>query len=185
MIPEVKKKTEERMKSVIESLKHEFSTIRTGRASLSLLDDVRIDYYGTPSPINQVATLSLPDARTINIQPWEAKMLGPIEKAIQKTDIGINPVNDGKIIRLIMPQLTEERRKELAKKAKKMAEDAKIGMRNIRRESNEVLKKAEKDKEITEDDLLKGEQDIQKVTDEFIKRIEDALVHKEKEIMEV
>ncbi len=185
MIPEVKKKTEEKMKSVIEALKHEFSTIRTGRASLSLLDDVRVDYYGTPSPVNQVATLSLPDARTINIQPWEPKTLGAIEKAVQKSDLGINPINDGKMIRLVMPQLTEERRRELVKKAKKMAEDAKVSARNIRRESNESLKKAEKEKNITEDELLKGEQDVQRVTDEFIKRIDEALAHKEKEIMEV
>jgi len=185
MIPEVKKKTDERMKAVIEALKHEFSTIRTGRASLSLLDDVKVDYYGTPSPINQVATLALPDARTISIQPWETKMLGPIEKAIQKSELGINPVNDGKLIRLVMPQLTEDRRKDLVKKAKKMVEDAKVGVRNVRRDSNESLKKAEKDKAITEDDLLKGEQEIQKMTDEFTKRIDEALAHKEKEIMEV
>src|SRR3990172_13272374 len=143
MIPEVKKKTEERMTAVIEALKHEFSTIRTGRASLSLLDDVRVDYYGTPSTLNQVATLALPDARTITIQPWETKVLAGIEKAIQKSDLGINPVNDGKLIRLVIPPLTEERRRELAKKAKKMAEDAKVGVRNIRRESNEYIKKAE------------------------------------------
>lgn len=185
MIPELKKKTDERMKAVMEAMKHEFSTIRTGRASLSLLDDVRVDYYGTPSTINQVATLSLPDARTIAIQPWEQKMLGPIEKAVQKSDLGINPVNDGKLIRLVIPSLTEERRRELVKKAKKMAEESKVGVRNIRRESNEHLKKAEKDKKITEDELLKSEQEVQKMTDEFIKRIDEALAHKEKEIMEV
>jgi ribosome recycling factor len=185
MIPEVKKKTEERMKAIIEALKHEFSTIRTGRASLALLDDVRVDYYGTPSPVNQVATLALPDARTILVQPWETKMLGPIEKAIQKSDLGINPVNDGKSIRLVIPPLTEERRKELVKKAKKMAEESKVSVRNVRRESNEALKKAEKDKKITEDELVKGEQEVQKATDDFIKRIDDALVHKEQEIMEV
>ena len=185
MIPEVKKKNDDRMKNAIEALKHEFNTVRTGRASLALLDDVRVDYYGTPSPVNQVATLSLPDARTILIQPWESKMLGVIEKALQKSDIGVNPVNDGKVIRLVIPQLTEERRKELVKKTKKMAEDAKVAIRNIRRESNEALKKAEKDKAITEDELLKGEQEIQKTTDDFIKRVDDAFLHKEKEIMEV
>ncbi|MBI5695825.1 MAG: ribosome recycling factor [Nitrospirae bacterium] len=185
MIPEVKHKTEDRMNAVMTSLKHEFSTIRTGRASLSLVDDVMVDYYGTPSPLNQVATLSLPDGRTIAIAPWESKMIGPIEKALQKSDLGINPINDGKLIRLIMQPLTEERRKELVKKAKKMSEDAKVAIRNARRDSNELLKKAEKDKAITEDELTKGEQEVQKMTDEFIKRVDDALVHKEKEIMEV
>lgn len=185
MIDEVKKGTGDKMQASIEALKHEFSTIRTGMASLSLLDDIRVDYYGTPSPINQVATLSLPDGRTIAIAPWESKMIGPIERAIQKSDLGINPVNDGKLIRLVIPPLTEERRKELARKAKKMAEEAKVGIRNIRRESNDRLRKAQKDKEITEDDLKKGEQDIQKLTDEFIKKVDDVLAHKEKEIMEV
>jgi ribosome recycling factor len=185
MIPEVKKKTEENMKAAVEGLRHEFSTIRTGRASLALLDDVRVDYYGTPSPLNQVATLALPDARTITITPWESKQLGAIEKAIQKSDLGINPVNDGKLIRLVIPQLTEDRRKELVKKAKKMAEDVKVTVRNIRRDANEALKKAEKDKAITEDELLKGEQEVQKTTDDFIKRIDEAFHHKEKEIMEV
>jgi len=185
MIPEVKKKTEDKMKATIESLRHEFSTIRTGRASLALLDDVRVDYYGTPSPLSQIATLSLPDARTITVQPWETKMVGPIEKAIQKSDLGINPMNDGRVIRLVIPQLTEERRKELVKKAKKMSEEAKVAIRNHRRDSNEVLKKAEKEKTITEDDLLKGEHEIQKLTDDFIKKVDDVLAHKEKEIMEV
>ncbi|MGA2193278.1 MAG: ribosome recycling factor [Nitrospirota bacterium] len=185
MIPEVKKNAEAHMKSAVEALRHEFSTIRTGRASLSLLDDVKVDYYGTPSALNQIATLALPDARTVLIQPWESKMLGVIEKAIQKSDLGINPVNDGKVLRLNIPPLTEDRRKELVKKAKKMSEDSKIAIRNMRRDANEALKKAEKDKKITEDDLLKGEQEIQKMTDEFIHRVEEALVHKEKEIMEV
>ncbi len=185
MIPEIKKKTEDRMKSAMDSVKHEFSTIRTGRASLSLLDDVKVDYYGTPSPISQVATLSLPDARTIVIAPWESKMLSVIDKAIQKSDVGINPVNDGKILRLIVPPLTEERRKELVKKARKMAEDSKVIIRNIRRDSNEALKKAEKEKKITEDDLTRSEQEVQKMTDDFIKRLDEALAHKEKEIMEV
>ena len=185
MTPELKKKTEERMKGALESLKHEFSTVRTGRASLSLLDDIKVDYYGTPSTLSQVATLSLPDGRTIAIAPWESKMIGPIEKAIQKSDIGINPVNDGKLIRLVIPQLTEERRKELVKRAKKMAEDSKVAVRNIRRDTNEALKKAEKDKTITEDDLKKGEEEAQKMTDDIIKRIDEAFSHKEKEIMEV
>ncbi len=185
MIAEIKKKAEERMKSAIDSLRHEFSTIRTGRASLALLDDVKVDYYGTPSPLSQVATLSLPDARTISIAPWESKMLSVIEKAIQKSDVGINPVNDGKVLRLIVPPLTEERRKELVKKAKKMAEDSKVIIRNIRRDSNEALKKAEKEKKITEDDLTRSEQEVQKMTDDFIHRLDEALAHKEKEIMEV
>ena len=185
MIPEIKKKVEERMKSAIDSMKHEFSTIRTGRASLSLLDDVKVDYYGIPSPLSQVATLSLPDARTISVAPWESKMLSVIEKAIQKSDVGINPVNDGKVLRLIVPPLTEERRKELVKKARKMAEDSKVIIRNIRRDENEALKKAEKEKKITEDDLTRSEQEVQKMTDDFIHRLDEALAHKEKEIMEV
>ena len=185
MTPEIKKKAEEKMKGAVEALKHEFSTIRTGRASLSLIDDVRVDYYGTPSSLSQVATLSLPDARTIAIQPWETKMVGPIEKAIQKADLGINPVNDGRIIRLVIPQLTEDRRKELVKKAKKMSEESKVAIRNLRRDSNDVLKKAEKDKTITEDELTKGEHEIQKLTDDFIKKVDESLAHKEKEIMEV
>ncbi len=185
MIPEIKKKVEERMKSAIDSMKHEFSTIRTGRASLSLLDDVKVDYYGIPSPLSQVATLSLPDARTISVAPWESKMLSVIEKAIQKSDVGINPVNDGKVLRLIVPPLTEERRKELVKKARKMAEDSKVIIRNIRRDANEALKKAEKEKKITEDDLTRSEQEVQKMTDDFIHRLDEALAHKEKEIMEV
>ena len=155
------------------------------RVEIVVADGRRLRRYGTPSTLNQVATLSLPDARTIIIQPWETKMLGVIEKSIQKSDIGVNPVNDGKVIRLVIPQLTEERRKELVKKTKKMAEDAKVAIRNIRRESNEAIKKAEKDKTITEDELLKGEQEIQKITDDFIKRVDDAFLHKEKEIMEV
>lgn len=185
MIPEIKKKTEDRMKGALEALKHEFSTIRTGRASMSLVDDVRVDYYGTPSSLSQVATLSIPDSRTIAIQPWEAKMLGPIEKAILKSDIGVTPNNDGKIIRLSIQPLTEDRRKELVKKCKKMAEDAKVAVRNVRRDGNEALKKAEKDKAITEDELKRSEEETQKMTDDFIKRIDDALIHKEKEIMEV
>jgi ribosome recycling factor len=185
MIEEVRKGTNAKMQASIEALKHEFSTIRTGMASLSLLDDIKVDYYGTPSPVNQVATLSLPDGRTISISPWESKMIGPIEKAIQKSDLGINPINDGKTIRLNIPPLTEERRKELVKKAKKMAEDTKVGIRNIRRDSNDHMRKAQKDKQITEDDLKKGEQEIQKLTDEFVKKVEEVLAHKEKEIMEV
>jgi ribosome recycling factor len=185
MIPEIKKKTEERMQGVIDGLKHEFSTLRTGRASLHLLDDIKVDYYGTLTPISQVATLGIPDARTITIQPWESKIIPQIEKSVQKADLGLTPMNDGKIIRLFVPALTEERRKELVKKSKKMGEDTKVGIRNVRREANEALKKAEKDKDITEDELKKGEQDIQHMTDDFIKRIDDALHHKEQEIMEV
>jgi len=185
MIEGVKKDTKNRMEGAIDSLKHEFGTIRTGRASLSIVDDVTVDYYGTPTPLNQVATLSLPDGRTIAIQPWEAKMVGVIEKAIQKSDIGINPMNDGKMIRLNIPPLTEERRKELVKKAKAMGEDAKVAIRNIRRESNDSLRKAQKDKDITEDELKKGEQEVQKITDEFVTRVDEVFKHKEEEIMEV
>jgi ribosome recycling factor len=185
MIEGVNNDTKARMEGAIESLKHEFSTIRTGRASLSIVDDIRLDYYGTPTPLNQVATLSIPDGRTIAIQPWESKMVGAIEKAIQKSDIGINPTNDGKMIRLNIPPLTEERRKEFVKRAKAMGEDAKVAMRNIRREANDTLRKAEKDKLITEDELKRAEQEVQKITDGFVARVDDVFKHKEEEIMEV
>lgn len=177
--------TNERMKKSVENLKKEFLRIRTGRASTSLLDGITVDYYGSPMPVNQIATITIPEARLIIIQPWEKNMLIPIEKSIQAADIGLNPQNDGNLLRVPIPALTEERRKELCKNSKKISEECKIAIRNIRRDSNDKLKKAEKDKEITKDEQKKQLDDIQKLTDKFIKAIDEQLITKEKEIMEV
>jgi len=176
---------EKKMSNVLANLKSEYATLRTGRASTALLDKIYVEYYGTPTPINQVASLSVPEPKMILIQPWEAKMLQVIEKAILKSDLGITPNNDGKVIRLKMPELTSERRQELAKVAKKKCEDAKVAIRNIRREYNETLKKMEKNKEISEDDLKRSQEEIQKITDKYIDEADKILVNKEKEIMEV
>ena len=175
----------ERMNRSVENLKKEFSRIRTGRASASLFDGITVDYYGSPMPVNQVATITIPEARMIIVQPWEKNMLGPIEKSIQTADIGLNPQNDGNLLRVPIPALTEERRKELVKNSKKISEECKIAIRNIRRDSNDKLKKAEKDKAITQDVQKKQLDEIQKLTDKFIKTVEEQLVIKEKEIMEV
>ncbi len=163
----------------------DFNTIRTGRASSALFDKIKIEYYGQPTPINQVATVSIPEARLVVIQPWDKSVLDDIEKAIQKSELSLNPNNDGKVIRINIPPLTEERRKEYVKMAKNMAEQARVAIRNIRRDANEDLKKQEKSSDITEDDLKRGMDEIQKMTDDFIKKIDDALEEKEKEIMEV
>lgn len=181
----IQQETSTRMDKTVESLKRDFSRVRTGRASPSLLEGVTVDYYGSPMPINQVANVSVPEARMLVIQPWEKTMIGPIEKAIQSSDLGLNPQNDGNLIRLPIPALSEERRKELVKTSKKMSEDAKIAVRNIRRDSNEKLKKAEKDKDVTQDMQKKGMEDIQKLTDDYIANIDELLSLKEKEIMEV
>lgn len=185
MEAEIKKKINDRMTSVVENLKKEFSAIRTGRASLSLLDGIQIDYYGTLTPLNQVATLGVPESRLITIQPWDPKMIVEIEKAILKSDLGLTPVNDGKVIRLGIPPLTEERRKQLVKVAKKTAEEARVAIRNIRRDGNEDIKKMEKEKHLSEDDTRKTQEEIQKLTDNYIKKIDEILSHKEAEIMEV
>jgi len=185
MIQELRKKTHERMQTSIEALKKKFGTVRTGRASLSLLDGLTVDYYGTPTPVQQVASLSIPDSRQILIQPWEQKIIPEIEKAIMKSDLGLTPMNDGKLIRINIPVLTEERRKQLVKVVKKETEDAKVAVRNIRREINEELKKLEKEKHISEDEIKKEHDEIQKITDSYIKKVEELLEHKEKEIMEV
>lgn len=179
------KNTEGMMKKAIDALGHELSKMRTGRASLSILDDVKVDYYGTSTPLNQLATLGLPDARTISIQAWDASAVGAIEKAIQKADLGLNPINDGKLIRLPVPPLNEERRKDLVKVIRKHGEECKISVRNARRDANEELKKLQKASDITEDDERKGHDKIQKMTDDYIKKIEETLDHKEKDIMEV
>jgi len=185
MEKELRKKTEERMKSAVESLKKDYSTLRTGRASLALVENLPVDYYGTQTPLNQAATLNLPDSRTIAIQPWDPKMIGEIEKAIMKSDLGLNPANDGKLIRINIPPLTEERRKEIVKVARKRAEESKVAVRNIRRDSNEGLKKLEKDKQFSEDELKKSLDEVQKMTDSYIKKVDEVLQHKEQEIMEV
>jgi ribosome recycling factor len=182
---EFKKKADEKMNKAIEALKKDFGSIRTGRASLSLLDGIHIDYYGTLTPLNQAASLSVPDSRQIAIQPWDQKLIHEIEKAILKSDLGLTPNNDGKVIRLIIPQLTEERRKELVKIAKKKCEDARVAIRNIRRDINEEIKKSEKEKHMSEDDVKRFQEEIQKVTDSHIHKVDEVFHHKEKEIMEV
>lgn len=173
------------MQASIEALKKKFASVRTGRASLALLDGLTVDYYGTPTPIQQVASLSLPDSRQISIQPWEQKIIPEIEKAIMKSDLGLTPMNDGKLIRINIPVLTEERRKQLVKVVKKEAEDAKVAVRNIRRDVNEDLKKLEKEKHISEDEIKKEHDEVQKITDSYVKKVDELLEHKEKEIMEV
>ncbi|WP_298435498.1 ribosome recycling factor [Geobacter sp.] len=173
------------MEKSVDSLRREYQKVRTGRASTGLLDEIKVDYYGNPSPLSQVATLSVPEPRTITIQPWEAKMIPVIEKAIMNANLGITPANDGKVIRISLPPLTEERRKEIVKMLKKSAEEAKIAIRNIRRDSIDGLKKLEKDKQISEDDLKRAEKDVQDVTNSFVAKVDEVLAHKEKEVMEV
>lgn len=177
--------TKERMDKAVTALSRELATIRAGRANASLLDKVSVDYYGAPTPINQLAGVSVPEARLLVIQPYDKTILGEIEKAILKSDLGLNPSNDGSIIRIAIPALTEERRKELVKLVKKEAEEAKVGIRNIRRDGNDDLKKLEKNGEITEDELRGYTEDIQKVTDAHIQKIDEVAKEKEKEIMTV
>ena len=184
-IKELLQQAEERMNKSIEALKHEFASIRTGRASVALLDKVMVDYYGSPSPINQVANISVPEPRMIVIAPWDKTMIGAIEKAILTSDLGLNPNNDGEAIRLAIPQLTEERRKELVKVVSKKAEDAKVAVRNIRRDANDAIKKEEKAKTITEDVSKDGQEQVQKLTDKKIKLIDELRDTKEKDVMSV
>lgn len=178
-------KATERMEGAIDALKKEFGSVRTGRASLSLLDGIMVDYYGTLTPLQQLASLSVPESRQIAIQPWEQRIIPEIEKAIMKSDLGLTPSNDGKFIRIGIPALTEERRKQLVKVVKKRAEEAKIAIRNIRRDTNEELKKLEKEKHLSEDDAKKSHDEIQKLTDSYIVKVDEVLKHKENEIMEV
>lgn len=173
------------MEKSVNVLKSEFQKIRTGRASTGILDAVKVDYYGNPSSISQVATLSVPEPRTITIAPWEAKIIPAIEKAILNANIGLTPSNDGKVIRLNLPPLTEDRRKEIVKELKKKAEDDKVALRNIRRDAIDKLKKLEKEKSITEDELKKSEKEVQDVTKSFEAKIDEVVAHKEKEVMEV
>ena len=182
---ESKKNATDRMNGAIESLKKDYGSIRTGRASLSLLDNINVDYYGTVTPISQVATLGIPESRQITIQPWDRKLIPDIEKAILKSDLGLNPNNDGKTIRIVIPQLTEERRKQLVKVVRKRAEEGRVAVRNIRRDINDELKRTEKETHHSEDDVKRFHDEIQKLTDSYIAKVEEVLQHKEKEIMEV
>jgi len=169
----------------IETLKREYSRLRTGRASISLLDGIRVSYYDSPTPLNQMASLAVPEPRLIVIQPWDKTAIEDIEKAILKSELGLTPINDGKVIRISIPSLTEERRKELVKVARKMSEDNKVAIRNIRRDANEMLKDLKKEKEITEDDLYRSQEEVQKATDQFISQVDELCAAKEKEILEI
>lgn len=185
MIEKITNETKAKMDKVIDDLKTAFSKIRTGRASMSILDDIIVPFYGIDNHVNQLATLSIPESRMIVIQPWDAGAIAAIEKAILKSDLGVTPSNDGKVIRLNMPQLTEERRKEMVKAIKKRAEEHKISVRNIRKKSNEEIKKELKDKTLTEDESFKLQKDIQDLTDGYEKKIAEIEKHKEQEIMEI
>ena len=184
-VADVKKNTEQKMQKSIDTLKADLAKVRTGRAHAGILDHVQVDYYGTPTHISQVANITLLDARTIGVQPWEKKMIATIEKAIRESDLGLNPSTQGDIIRVPTPALTEERRKEMVKLCKSEAEDAKIAVRNIRRDANEVLKKLLKDKAISEDDERRAQDDVQKLTDKFVAEIDKLVAEKEKEVLTV
>ncbi len=175
----------DKMEKSVETFKNELSKVRTGRASISLLDGISVDAYGSPMPMNQVATMTIPESRMIAIQPWDPQMVPAIEKAILKSNLGLAPANDGKVIRLTIPQLTEERRKELVKQVRKVAEEFRVAIRNVRREAIDTLKQQKKDKEISEDNLFKLQDDAQKETDTYVKQIDEVTEHKEKEMMEV
>jgi ribosome recycling factor len=184
MIESIYDETRESMGKSVNALKNELKRVRTGRASLSILDGIKVDYYGTPTPLNQMATLAVPESRLITIQPWDASVIKEIEKAILKSDLGLTPSSDGKIIRISIPSLTEERRKELVKVVRKICEDYKVSVRKIRRDANELLKSMKKDGEISEDDAFKSQDEVQKITDGQIKLIDECFVEKEKEILE-
>ena len=181
----VNKDTEEKMKKAVKALGDEFKTIRTGRASAALFENIRVDYYDQKVPLNQVATISVPEARLVVIQPWDRSVLSEIEKAIQKSELSMNPNNDGKVIRINIPPLTEERRKELAKLARNIAEKSRIAVRNIRRDGNDGLKNLQKASEISEDESKRGQDEIQKLTDKYIEEVNELVEAKEKEIMEI
>ncbi|RLC32043.1 MAG: ribosome recycling factor [Deltaproteobacteria bacterium] len=184
MKEEILSELRDNMTKSVEALKKEFNRIRTGRASTALLDGIKVSCYDTRMPLDQVASISVPESRLILIQPWDQTILGEIEKAVLKSELGLTPMNDGKIIRISIPPLTEERRKELAKLARKMAEDSKISVRNHRREANDMFKELKNDKEISEDEMHKAYSDVQKITDDFIKKIDEITAEKEKEIVE-
>ncbi|MCF6464704.1 ribosome recycling factor [Clostridium sp. Cult2] len=185
MYLDVHKESEEKMKKTVEVYKEELKSIRAGRANPSLLDQISIDYYGTSTPLKQVASVSAPEPRLLVIQPWDANLISTIEKEILKSDLGLNPSNDGKLIRLPIPLLTEERRKELVKVVRKSAENAKVSVRNIRREANDIIKKMEKDKALSEDDRKAAESETQKITDKYIEEIDNLTNKKEEELLEI
>jgi ribosome recycling factor len=185
MQEEAKKRLKERMDKAVEALKKDLAGIRTGRASLAIFEGIQVDYYGTPTPIEHVATLAVPESKLITIQPWEPKIISEIEKAILKSDLGLNPTNDGKIIRIAIPQLTEERRKQIVKQVHKRGEEAKISVRNIRRDGNDEIRQLEKDKQIGEDDAKRSMDEIQTITDSYIKNVDEIISHKETEVMAV
>ncbi len=185
MIDEIKTILEDQMTKTIKSLQTQFLKVRTGRANANVLDGVNVDYYGTPTPLKQVGQISTPEARLLQIQPFDKTIIADIEKAIINANLGLNPGNDGNLIRIQFPALTEETRKDLVRQIKKMGEDAKISIRNSRRDQNEIVKKAEKDKEITEDDVKKFADEIQKVTDVYVKQVDDMMIAKEKDLMTV
>jgi ribosome recycling factor len=184
-IKEIDSNARTRMDKVLSGLQHEMASVRTGRASMGLLDNVRADYYGTPTPLNQLATLHVPDPTMITVQPWDVSQIGIIEKAIRAADLGLNPSNDGKMIRVPIPALTEERRKELVKKVHHIAEEHRVAMRNVRRDANEHLKKLLKDKLISEDDERRSLDEMQKLTDGYIQKLDQAVKAKEKEVLEI
>ena len=185
MLDDVYNEVDHKMERSLAALRKDLSRIRTGRATLALLEGIDVDYYGTSTPLTQMATVAAPESRLLTIQPWDKSQLGLIEKAIQRSDLGLTPQNDGKIIRLAIPPLTAERRKDLVKKVKKIGEDAKIALRNVRRDGNETLKDLEKSKDISQDDLHRGQEHVQKITDRFISQVDDVLNGKEHEILEV
>jgi ribosome recycling factor len=184
MIDDIYQDTKESMSKSIEALERELQRVRTGRASLSILDGIKVDYYGTLTPLNQMATLAVPESRLITIQPWDVSVIKDIEKALLKSDLGLTPANDGKILRISIPPLTEERRKELVKLVHKMCEEHKVSVRNVRRDSNEMLKSLKKDGDISEDEAFKAQDEVQKITDEHVKLIDECYTKKEKEILE-
>lgn len=185
MLKDLEKEMKAKMEKALENTKHEFSRVRTGRASLTLLDGIKVNYYGSVVPLNQAASLAIPESRLITIQPWDTNVIGEIEKAILKSDLGLTPASDGKIIRIPIPALTEERRKELVKVIKKMAEKVKITLRAIRRETNDKLKNLKNEKDISEDEYYTYHDEVQKITNEYIGRADDILAEKEKELMEI
>ncbi len=185
MIDDVLQDTEDGMKKAIDAFKRNLAKVRTGRANLALLDDVKVEYYGSPTPLNQVATLNVADARLITVKPWEKNMIPIIEKAIRAAGLGINPVADAELVRVPIPALTQERRKDLAKQVGKMAEEARVAVRAARRDGNDMLKVAEKDKDISEDDSKKGQKQIQEVTDKYVAQVDQIAANKEKEILEI
>jgi ribosome recycling factor len=184
MIDDIYQETQDSMGRSIEALNRELKRIRTGRASLSILDAIKVDYYGTLTPLNQMATLAVPESRLITIQPWDVSVIKDIEKALLKSDLGLTPANDGKLIRISIPPLTEERRKELVKLVHKMGEDYKVSVRNARRDANELIKSLKNDGDISEDDAFKSQEEVQKITDAHIKHIDECCQEKEKEILE-